>query len=125
MILLLLLMGVGQEHTPTEYADVIEVNNYYDENHSLRFRQIIYWRWQKDQLHVAHWRLYNNAPSVYRYRNTWVDTYSFEGKLVQVKAKSFRETHTDYDPEREDQKTFPPENRKWSFYRGSPVFRVH
>ena len=94
-------------------CDVIELNHRYDEFGMHCFDQIIAWQWndQHRRHDVAGWWLVdtttiNNLPA--KSGNIWkVRSKSCNGDPLTVIAPVYRETFTDFDPERENQRLRP------------------
>jgi len=92
------------EPIATDHVDLIEINHFYDENGKLVFDQLLFYDWSpKDsRFQVRAWRLLKKKSQMPRrdwqrggYQTTWHD-----GDLLRhVRAKSVRETWTQYDPE--------------------------
>ncbi len=92
------------EPIATDTVDLIEINHFYDENGKLVFDQLLFYDWSaKDaRFQVRAWRLLKKNSQLPRrdwqrgdYQTTWHD-----GDLLRhVRAKSIRETWTQYDPE--------------------------
>lgn len=106
-----------------ERVDVIELNHVYNENGHV-FSQLIYWDWYDNGLHVVAWTM---APKekenpVRLVGGEYIHTmFSRDGRSVMhIRAKSFRERHTQFDPEIEDRngnrntgkRPFPMERRR-------------
>ncbi len=88
-------------------VDLIEVNHFYDDQARLVFDQIIYYDWSPEdrRYQVKDWRLLKSPAQVPLrdwhsggYLSEWQDFKQRNG-LRRVKAKSIRETWTQYDPE--------------------------
>jgi hypothetical protein len=101
----------------TDTAEVIELNHFFDGEGRLVFDQVIFWEWYDDvgELHVLAWRLCKSPAQIPLrdwqrggYSATWFDGERFR----QVRALSFRETWTQYDPEVEDHKFVSPDHRR-------------
>ncbi len=105
-----------QEIIASERVDLIEVNHFYDEHGKLVFDQIIFYDWcdQKCRYNVRAWRLLKKPAQVPSrnwehgdYVSIWKD-----GALVRhVRAPSFRESWTQYDPELAERDFLPKERR--------------
>lgn len=100
----LLLAIVPAELTATEHVDLAESNWFYDENGKLIFQQVIFYDWcqHHERFQVRAWRLVKHPSQVPArdwegggYLATWND-----GEVMRrVRADSFRESWTQYDPE--------------------------
>jgi hypothetical protein len=101
----------------TDTAEIVELNHFFDADGRLVFDQIIFWEWRDDLagLHVFAWRLCKSSAQIPLrdwprggYSATWFDGDRFR----QVRARSFRETWTQYDPEVADHQFVPPDQRR-------------
>lgn len=95
------------EEITVDQVDLIEVNHFYDDQARLVFDQIIYYDWSSEhnRYQVRDWRLIKSESQIplrdWRsggYVSEWQDFKQRNG-LRRVKAKSLRETWTQYDPE--------------------------
>ena len=106
-----------QQDVARETVDLIEINHFYDEHGRLVFDQVIFYDWSQDDARymVRAWRLVKNPAQLPQrdwkdggYAAVWQD-----GDLMRhVRAKSFRETWTQYDPELIEREFLPKERRK-------------
>ena len=98
--------GVLEDRT-----DVIELNHCYDANGSHLFDQMIFWDWwpEYSQHFVRAWRIHKQQfdVSVSPVSVMWSDG----DRLRRVRATSWRETWTQYDPEVDDRKRWAQERR--------------
>jgi hypothetical protein len=115
---LVVSLGIApREDVARETVDLIEVNHFYDEHGRLVFDQVIFYDWSKDDARymVRAWRLVKNPAQLPQrdwkdggYTAVWQD-----GELLRhVRAKSTRETWTQYDPELVEREFLPKERRK-------------
>jgi hypothetical protein len=114
--LLLLFSIVPVELTAREHFDLVELNHFYDENGKLVFDQAIWYRWccDMERYQVVAWRLVKNDQPAYArdwegggYIATWND-----GEVMRrVRADSFRESWTQFDPELAEREYLPKEKR--------------
>ena len=115
---LVVSLGIApRENVAREAVDLIEVNHFYDEHGRLVFDQVIFYDWSQDDARymVRAWRLVKNPAQLPQrdwkdggYAAVWQD-----GDLMRhVRAKSFRETWTQYDPELIEREFLPKERRK-------------
>ena len=115
---LVVSLGISpRENVAREAVDLIEVNHFYDEHGRLVFDQVIFYDWSQDDARymVRAWRLVKNPAQLPQrdwkdggYAAVWQD-----GDLMRhVRAKSFRETWTQYDPELVEREFLPKERRK-------------
>lgn len=117
--------NIAQALDRTEYAacdrvDVTEINHYYNEHGRLIFDQIIYYDWNpvKGRYDVVDWRHAKTEGQIpirnYKtgeYEAVWHDCKPWD-LLRCVKARSIRETWTNYDPEQLERDLLPAENRR-------------
>ena len=105
MLLLLLLISVIKEPYPVERVDLLEVNHVYDERGCYLFDQLIIYDWNfcTDRYQVRTWRkITKKTPLMFpircegEYVSRW---YDGSGVSRYLRALSFRETWTRYDPE--------------------------
>ena len=105
------------EDVVVESVDLIEVNHCYDEEGRHVFDQVLFYDWcpRDRQYHVRAWRLLKDPAQIPArdpvrgdYETTWHD-----GSLLRrVRAASFRETWTQYDPEVASRTRLPREMRR-------------
>lgn len=111
-------LGIApREDVARETVDLIEVNHFYDEHGRLVFDQVIFYDWSQDDARymVRAWRLVKNPAQLPQrdwkgggYEAVWQD-----GELLRhVRAKSIRESWTQYDPELVERDFLPKERRK-------------
>lgn len=99
-------------------VDLVEVNHFYDENGKRVFDQLIFYDWRPVQgdYAVRAWRLMKSEqqyPVKDWRRNEWSVTWTeCDFQLRQVRARCFRETWTQYDPELAARDGLPKERRK-------------
>ena len=95
-----------------ETVDCIELNRTYDECGQLVFTQWILWDWNGARHDVVAWRL--DKPDMHfqerRLTLTW-----YEGGWRQVKAKYWRETWEQFDPELAEREILPKQQRRGIF----------
>ena len=105
-MLLALICGVrSQEIGPrdiVEHVDLIEVNHRYYDSGEEHFAQVILYQWSSDyqRLHVMHWWLVSNGPSVRYDANRKKYCARWKDRRRVVWSDTFRETWTEKDPER-------------------------
>lgn len=115
---LVVSLGIApREDVARETVDLIEINHFYDEHGRLVFDQVIFYDWSKDDARymVRAWRLVKNPAQLPQrdwkdggYAAVWQD-----GELLRhVRAKSIRESWTQYDPELVERDFLPKERRK-------------
>ena len=98
-------------------ADVIELNHFYDPEGRKVFDQVIFWEWHAEEavFRVVAWRLWKSPAQTPQrdwqrggYRTLWLDV----DQPRLVRATSFHETWTQFDPELEDRQFLPPDRRR-------------
>lgn len=108
------------EEATVDQVDLIEINHFYDDQGRLVFDQVIYYDWCTDQsrYQVRDWRLLKSPAQVplrdWRdggYVSEWQDFKQRNG-VRRVKAKSVRETWTQYDPELVEREFLAQEKRE-------------
>jgi hypothetical protein len=119
---LLLLSVLPQDITLRDQCDLIELNNFFDENGHEVFRQVIFLDWNAaaSRFDVRAWRLVKHESQIPRpdccgrshYTTLWDDN----GRERVVVAPSFRETWTQVgiegDPELNARELLPKEQRR-------------
>jgi hypothetical protein len=99
-----------------DVVDLIEVNHFYDEHGRLVFDQVIFYDWCGSQCRyqVRAWRLLKTPAQVPQknfhtgeYETVWHDG----DVLRRVRAKSFRESWTQHDPELRERDYLPKDKR--------------
>ena len=106
-----------RDHVLHDTCDLVELNHFYDENGSLVFDQILFYDWDERaaRYHVRAWRLVkhdNQIPQRDHARCDYVASWQDGERLRQVRAKSFRETWLQYDPELVEREFLPKEQRR-------------
>ena len=105
------------EQVATDRVDLVEVNHFYDEHGRRVFDQVIFYDWSPSagRYQVQAWRLLK-SPGQYPIKD-W-DRGDFaavwhDGELLrEVRAASFRETWTQYDPELVERDYLPKDKRR-------------
>ena len=105
LTLVLTFAGSGQG---TPRCDLVEINHYMPECGN-GFVQLIAWDWSPDycRWHAQQWLIVRDWQRV-----GVVVIGEGDGTSVRVSARLFRETWTQHDPERENQKLFPINERR-------------
>jgi hypothetical protein len=114
-MIFLILASLTQPFTRSEQADLLELNHHYDLQGCHVYDQLIVWRQNPSTLRfeVRSWTLCDtqgkypvrSASGVYRV--TWLDS----GTPREVVSRRFRESWTQVDPEREDQRRLHVDDR--------------
>lgn len=114
-LILVAASSVPCEAALIEWADVIEVNAYYDHQGNRVFTQLIFWDWKPDcsEYRVFAWRMAKGQRVIRDHDRdcfsiTWID----QGTLREVRSRSVRYTWTQYDPELLDRANLPPDKRR-------------
>lgn len=122
-LLAAMLATVPQETVLRDRCDTIEINSFHDDEARLVFTQAIFSDWcqHKGCEQIADWRLVRNRDSEPRanieirrdyatgdYLALWDDN----GRLREVRAKSYRETWTQVDRELQGRERYPQERRR-------------
>ncbi|MDX1947290.1 MAG: hypothetical protein SFU86_17950 [Pirellulaceae bacterium] len=102
---------------PTDQADVIELNHYFDPEGRQVFSQVIFWGWYGDEgaFRVLAWRLWKSPPQTPEFdwiNRRWQTVWHDGGELRRVTAATFHESWTQFDPEAEDRAYLPPAERR-------------
>ena len=117
LIAIAALAIVPHELVSLDTADIIELNHFYDEEGRKVFDQVIFWEWREAEaaFHVVAWRMWKSPSQTPErdwqrggYKAVWHDA----GRLRAVRATSFHETWTQYDPELEDRRLLAPDRRR-------------
>ena len=107
------------DEATVDQVDLIEINHFYDDQGRLVFDQVIYFDWSPEhsRYQVRDWRLLKALGQVplrdWRdggYVSEWEDFKQRNG-LRRVRAKSVRETWTQYDPELVEREFLAQEKR--------------
>jgi hypothetical protein len=126
MLLLILLLGDAghrNDHVVTDKVDLIELNHFYDDNGALVFDQVIFWDWhpfvpgrEGGEFVVRAWRLSKLERPMATVRDWRRGGYTLifldGGVIRKIRAPSFRETWTQYDPEMQNRKMWPEDKRR-------------
>ena len=113
--MIFLLLALSNPFTRSEHADLLELNHHYDLRGCHVYDQLIIWRRNPaiGRFEVRAWILCDtqgkypvrSASGVYCV--TWIDY----GKPREVVSRQYRESWTQTDPEREDQKRVHVDDR--------------
>lgn len=104
IVMLALLAASPVEIVAKERVDLIEINNFYDDQGRLVFTQQIFYDWEpnRERFNVRAWRLVKDANQVPErdwqrggYVTRWQD-----GEITrEIRASHYRQSWTQYDPE--------------------------
>jgi len=117
MMLLCLILGMTiMDGIVRDDCDIIEKNFYHNEHGDLVFIQMIFWEWsQANQRHeVRDWTMFENVRFIDRPRvgRTVVHFHCHkENRTRIITSRTYRESWTQNDPEREDIRHHPHEQR--------------
>lgn len=106
------LAVVPHSTLPRDAVARLELNHYHDEQGREVFTQVI--GWEADD-RCRFWRmskLTNLRPERDHYRGGWVLTWVDGERVRQVRADSFEETWTQFDPELVDRSYLAVERRR-------------
>jgi hypothetical protein len=100
-----------------DQVDLVEVNHFYDEHGKRVFDQVIFYDWSpsNSRYQVRAWRLLksqNQYPVRNWERGDWSAVWHDGEGLREVRAASFRETWTQYDPELVERDYLPKDKRR-------------
>lgn len=117
-LLLLVLCLLGNPASVPWYqevdCEVIELNHVVTKTSQLD--QVIVWVRFRGELRVAHWEyastIYDLGSRFNSRTNRYEVVLHLGRKILRIRARSFKETWTDFDPETEDRKVHPAVNRK-------------
>lgn len=122
LVAFLLTADVGSDVIVQDTVDIIEVNHVYDKQTGReRLSQTIFWEFRPYRgglrISVVDWRMQDGVRALPRYdhrERVWILVWwdSKHKVLRRVLAASFRETHTRYDPEVDDQDKLSTEYRR-------------
>lgn len=118
MLALLLLSIVPYETIVEDQVGLIEVNLLHDDEGKLTLTQAIFYDWKprKGRHEVAAWKLVKSPamwPRRDHVRGDWVCRWVDEqGRNRAVRAPTWRETYTQFDPELLDREHLPVGERR-------------
>lgn len=119
LLLVVVAVAVSLDHRDTarDYVDLIEVNHVYDDGGRYVLTQAVFydWRPQQGEYRIRAWRLIkaeSHRPMRDFARGGWTMIFHDGGLLREVRAIAFRETWTQYDPEREARSRLPAAERR-------------
>ncbi|QDV65836.1 hypothetical protein [Crateriforma conspicua] len=111
------LQSASSAHRQVARVDLIELNHFVDEEGREVFRQLIFYDWsdQQNRFLVRSWRLIKSADHLPKrswnprgYFASWREN----GSIRRVEASQFRETWTQKDPEKQNRRWLPEDQRK-------------
>ncbi len=114
-MIFILLAVITHPFTRSEHCDLLELNHHYDLRGCHVYDQLIVWTRNpaNGRFEVRAWTLcdvqgkYPVKSTSGVYRVTWLDS----GKPREVVSRQYRESWTQTDPERVDQKRVHPDDR--------------
>ena len=111
--LFILLLIFGGQTKQSESVDLIELNHYTSSEH-YGFSQVIFWEFSPDKrcYIVRDWIMASAVEAQPRQSSNGHEcSVEIDGRKYSVRSKLFRETFTNYDPERRDLKLHPEKLR--------------
>lgn len=96
-------------------VDLIQVSHVYNKRGVLTLDQLLFYDWDGRDYQVRDWRrLRQDSERPVRdfRRGDWAVLYREFGLLREIRGLRFRETWTQYDPEKEEQKKLPVNQRR-------------
>jgi hypothetical protein len=97
----------------TDDVDAIELNHFYDDQGRLVFSQFIFWEYRGEHKFVVDWRMVKDdvlpVQRNGRYEYTFLD---HDGIFRRVRAMTYGESWTQFDPEQEHRMIQPKEFRR-------------
>lgn len=115
LILLLFISDIALKgNTYEEHIDLIELNHMYNPKGEAVFDQLIYWERQPNtgKFHVRAWKMFGQDVSLDTFEKVTVRYYDQDGGVYRIlRSKLYRESWTQVDPERNDQKEWPEQMR--------------
>jgi hypothetical protein len=105
-------------------CDVLEVNHYFDDEARPVFTQLLFLDWcpRASCHHCADWRLMKQGTDQFnRWQITihkeyatgdWVATWTDDAGAREVRAKQWRESFTQHDPEMTERERWPVDQRR-------------
>jgi hypothetical protein len=110
-----LLASIAQSFARAEHVDMLELNHHYDMRGCHIFDQMIVWRQNPATLRfeVGYWTLCDiqDKYPVRGYNGLYRAVWSDSGKRIGVFSRQFRESWTQVDPERADQRKLHVDDR--------------
>ncbi|MBW3596936.1 MAG: hypothetical protein KY475_06630 [Planctomycetes bacterium] len=105
------------EEVAIDQVDLVEVNHFYDEHGRRVFDQVIFYDWSPGagRYQVRAWRLLKSQsqfPIKNWERGDFTAVWHDGEVLREVRAASFRETWTQYDPELVERDYLPKDRRR-------------
>jgi len=116
MIAVLILALTAPSPVESAHFDRIDINHVYCEDGSVRFSQLVFWRWSKwdRRFYSFGFKIIKNGkPTVRKTAHGYVAEWVRNGRRVRVTADSFIEWHSSYDPEMLDRRRWPGICREW------------
>lgn len=100
-----------QDDIIIDRVDMIEVNRYYDGQGKLIFTQLIFWDYSpsRGEFIVRDWRMMKCHMRRWSNGFMWIDE---RDQLRHVRGRTFFESWTQIDPEIENRKKLPVDDRR-------------
>lgn len=113
-VILLAALSMGDDRAVlAESVDVVELNHFYDSEGGHVLDQIVFYRWQDARHQVVDFRVVKSPECLpVRQGSYWACLWNDGPRLRLVRAASFRESWTQYDPELVEREYFPKEYRR-------------
>lgn len=110
----LLLLIVPFSPVVHDHFSVLELNHYYDHDGKHVFSQVLFWDFdsRESRYNVQAWRLTDPKYTPRRTPNGAEALFHDKGVLRKVTADSWRESHTQHDPELTNRTHLPQEQRR-------------
>lgn len=115
-LLLAALSSNTLDPTVVDRVDLIEINHYYDNGRHVLDQMIFYeWCSHDKRFQIRDWRPLKRVAQVPTFdwkRDEYVARWMDNGVMREIRAKTFRETWTRYDPEFAERAYLPKKARK-------------
>jgi hypothetical protein len=109
---LLVVTLAGPIPTADDQCERIEINHVYNLQGEHVLDQVIYWQYYGDSLHVKDWRWLKDKNQFPRKTGQyWQSLFLDQNTLRRIRAPTFLESYSLYDPELADRALLPCENR--------------
>lgn len=119
-----LLATVPQDAVLRDRCDLIEVNAFHDQDAKLIFTQCLFWDWcpTRSCHRICDWKLIRQNRDQFDAKNItikrdfstgeWVATWSDDSGPREVRAATYRDSLTQFDPELLDRDKHPVQERR-------------
>lgn len=108
----LILCAIASPLIRSEHVDMIELNHVYGQCGTKTFSQIIFWEVDPAtrRLNVRAWKMCQDEDDVPRRNETTGFIEARHSKAI-IRSRMYRESHSHVDPERENLKVHPDNER--------------